>query len=1417
MTTEIPAAKAVTENVDKSAVDNKKQHGFWYSVSRLFAHTTYACNRGMRFFVRALVLLYFIFCGLVLVLRYVVLPHVADYKPEIEKLIGQALGRELHIASLQASWHGLNPHLDLKNVVILDLHGQPALALPEVNTTLSWLSLVAADLRFERIEFKQPSLDIVRDAQGKLFVGGFFIETKNADNNNLGDNKGLDWLLAQRQILISQGTVSWSDQLLKAPTVDLTKLNFVLQNRWRHHLFSLHATPPTLLSAPFDIRGDLKHKAFSKKLTNLSSWSGDLYVDVTKADLHQLKAYFDYPIELDKGFGSVRSWLHLDAGRIADFTADLRISDVLARFSGDLPELDMTEISGRVQLSEKADLGKKYLPSIFGKAGHSIAIRQFSMHARDGSILPPTTITESFTPGVKGQPESTELYAQYLDLQILANFASHLPLPPDQRQMLSDFSPSGVLKEFTAVWQGNYPNIAAYKVKGQFTDLSMLAQPAQLAIVKTASTPAKAAVPAIPGFDHLSGTLEANDKGGKFNLDSSDLSLNLSSYFVDPVMPFNRLQMRARWRFDAGDKLVFQVDQMEAQQDNMHLSLTGKHVLPMRKTATAQPGDADITAHITGFDLKNLGRYVPAATPADLRNWLIRGILDGVADDVHVRVKGDLAYFPFSANDAKAHSRGEFLVKGNLLGARLDFTGGALTEAGNAPLWPIIEDIRGTFVFDRSRMEINGNTGKTLGADLRGVKAIIPDLITHNSTLNIDGNVSSNLPTMLTYVASSPVDVWLGHFLKEAKAVGAAGLHLKLQIPLQHVVDTKVAGTVQFSNNEVQLQPEIPLISGVNGKLEFSERGVNLDMLKGNALGGPLVISGGSQKDNSIRIRVDGTATGDGLVHYLPANLRPHLHDKLSGATRYSTIVDVRQQQAAITIESALQGMGLNFPAPIRKAPNELLPLRVEVVPLANSGDSVAKILQNEIRIQLGNLLHAKYRRQKNLENDTDWNILAGGIGVNVPAPEPEKGLSANIETAVLNIDEWRNLLNSGSRTNANVKAKTEPVDAAFDLAPYIAADTLALKTGQLQIFDKQLNNVVLGLSHQHGVWQANMDAKQISGHLTWNEPGSGKSMGSISARLSQLTIPQSAASDVGDLLAGKTNGTQIPGLDIIVENFELFNKKMGHLELQASNQINAGVSEWQLSKVVLKNPDAELKASGKWVSHDGGGNTELDYVLDIVNSGQLLERLGFANVMRGGRGRLDGSLKWNGLPYDMDIPSMSGKVQLDLAAGQFLKVEPGAAKLLGVLSMQALPRRLTLDFRDVFSEGFAFDAITGSAQIEQGVAKTDNLKMRGVSATVLMSGTADIVHETQQMQVAVIPVVNAGAASVVYGLAVNPVIGLGTFLAQLFLKEPLARAFTFEYSISGSWLAPLVTKVDHQQAIDANNKLHQPPSKKGE
>ena len=144
------------------------------------------------------------------------------------------------------------------------------------------------------------------------------------------------------------------------------------------------------------------------------------------------------------------------------------------------------------------------------------------------------------------------------------------------------------------------------------------------------------------------------------------------------------------------------------------------------------------------------------------------------------------------------------------------------------------------------------------------------------------------------------------------------------------------------------------------------------------------------------------------------------------------------------------------------------------------------------------------------------------------------------------------------------------------------------------------------------------------------------------------------------------------------------------------------------------------------------------------------------------------------------------------------MKADAGIAKLLGVLSLQALPRRLTLDFRDVFSEGFAFDFLRGDVGIEQGIARTNNLQMKGVNAAVLMEGQADIAKETQDIRVVVVPEINAGTASLIASV-INPAIGVGSFLAQVFLRRPLMEAATQEFHIDGTWTDPKITKVDRR------------------
>ncbi|MGB6056252.1 MAG: AsmA-like C-terminal region-containing protein, partial [Burkholderiaceae bacterium] len=426
------------------------------------------------------------------------------------------------------------------------------------------------------------------------------------------------------------------------------------------------------------------------------------------------------------------------------------------------------------------------------------------------------------------------------------------------------------------------------------------------------------------------------------------------------------------------------------------------------------------------------------------------------------------------------------------------------------------------------------------------------------------------------------------------------------------------------------------------------------------------------------------------------------------------------------------------------------------------------------------------------------WRVVAGGIGVNVPAPEPEAGVAANVNVATLNIDAWRSI---GASMTADADQQQEQAADGFDLAQYIEPEVLAARADELIVLGKKLDHVVVGASHQGRLWQANIDSAQASGYVTWNESRSGRTLGRVKARLASLVVPESAASDVGDLLEGEGEATQIPALDIVAESFQLFGKQFGRLEVQASNirpEPGSEVREWRIGKLELANPDATFKGVGKWTTSAGKSVSNLTYALDVTDAGKLLERVGFAQVLRGGKGRMDGEITWNGLPFSLDIPTLTGQLHLDMQAGQFLKVDPGAAKLLGVLSLQSLPRRLALDFRDVFSEGFAFDGVVATAMIANGRVTTDNFKMRSVAATVLMDGSADLTQETQNLHVAVIPEINLGTASVVAGL-INPVVGVGSFLAQLFLRDPLIRAFTFEYDISGPWKDPKVVKLERK------------------
>ncbi len=1360
----------------------------WHRARAAYRMANTASHHVLGFVVKLVLALYFLFAFVFLFLRYAILPNIDYYKSDIEKHASRALGSDVVITRIYASWHGLRPNLFLGDVILRDTQGRQVLSLPSVSATLSWWSVLAASPRFESLEVIRPDLDVRRNAQGKISVAGIVLDPKG------GDGAGADWLLKQRQILVRDGRVRWTDELRGAPELALSGLNVLLLNTWNHHRFAVQATPPSSLSGPIDVRADFTHPRFVDRVSDVRQWNGELYADLRDTDLAGWKAYLDYPFEVTRGRGSLRAWLALDRAKLAGFTADLALVDVSARLGRDLPPLELARVSGRLSASEtysdEAQAGKP----AFGANGHTVLLSDFSLLTHDGLLLPPTSIEEAYVPASGAEPDRFHLSARQLDLAVLAKLAARLPLPEPQRALLAEAAPRGVVSDFSANWNGKYPAISAYRVKARLSGVGTRPRPARLAQPKTASSPAIAAVPAIPGVENLSGTVDASEKGGSIVLDSQQLVVQLPAVFADPAMRFDQFGMKARWNFQPNNELLLTLESLNFTQGNLKGTLSGRHQMPLVAKPGKPAGIVDLNGTLTGFDVKQLGRYLPLQTPPHLHEWLLGALEDGMLNDATVRLRGDLAQFPF-----RDQALGEFRIAGKIVNGRLNYAPGRFAADGKAPLWPQAEQINGSIVFDRARMDIVGETARTAGVALTNVKASVADLYGPDKLLEIDGSAAGPLQDLLHYVDASPVAGWIGHFTEPIRTTGNGKLALKLQLPLERMKEAKVQGAVQLMGNDVQLFAELPPLQAAIGKVEFNEHGFNLAGVGASFLGGPLALTGGTLREGGIVVRIGGTVAAEGIRKHYPAAMAA-VTARLNGSARYSGTVTVKDGLSHVTVDSTLAGLGLDFPAPLNKAAADALPLHFSLnalAPAVAAGPAPAPesaLAHDDIKITLGTAIAARYLRER--VGKGFWKVVSGGVGVNVPAPEPDEGMMVHVSMKSLNVDHW---LAIGSRIQRErVVVPGAPLEAAGEsLAQYVVPDVIAARASELIIGERKLDSVVVGASHQGQTWQASIDSRQIAGHVMWDEGAPGQALGKVTARLASLIIPESAADDVKDLLeGGKSPAASIPALDIVAERFELFNKHLGRLELLANNTPGTAGREWRINRLLLANPDGTLKSTGKWVTREGASTTSLNFVLDIEDAGKLLDRFGFPETLRRGKGRMSGDIAWNGLPYTLDTPSLSGKIELGLAAGQFLKKDPGAAKLLGVLSLQMLPRILKLDFHDVFSEGLAFDGITATATIARGVARTDNLKMHGVAATVLMDGTADIGNETTNLHVVVIPEFNLGTGPLVYALAVNPVIGLGSFLAQLFLRAPMMRAMTYEMQVTGPWKAPIVTKL---------------------
>lgn len=1332
-------------------------------------------------------------------LHWLILPHIEEWRVPIEAQASRMLGAPVKIGAIAVRSSGWVPAIDLRDVQILDAEQRVALSLPHVAAAFSAHSLLALEPRFEQLLIEAPSLDIRRDAAGHIRVAGLDFGSSVVGAEDGG--AAADWFFRQSEFVIRNGTLRWIDEARQAAPLVLSGVDIVVRNGLREHALRLDATPPAEWGDRFSVRGRFDQPIFARA-GDWRRWSGSIYAELPRADVRELRRHVDLPFELSEGDGALRGWFDVKEGRPQSATVDVSLRAVALRLDKSVEPLAFEQIEGRFSAQQKGERT-------------TVGAQGFGFVTGDGIRWPKGDLSVAWHQAAGKDVDGGEFAAGRLDVGVMAGIASRVPLGAPLRNLLADVHPQGVITKLSARWVGPLDAPLHYEVTGLLSGLSLSARAA----------PRPDAV-GRPGLSNATVELEANEAGGTARIGLKDGVLDFPGVFAEPAVPFDRLDARLAWtieaagRADTAPKITVKVtDARFANADaegELHATWrTGAGVGLAR--GGRYPGELDLDGKIATAQAARTVRYLPLGLPDSVRSYVGRAVRGGTISSATFRVRGDLWDFPF--HNAKTDHDGEFRIAAKVDDMTFDYIPAARDPAERAspvaagdapPSWPELTAVSGELVVDRNALEVRDARARLAGVDWSRVHAGIAQLGEH-AELDLDGNARGALADMLRYVNATPIGRWTGRALAKTTASGAADLKLTLAVPLDDPGRSRVKGSLVLAGNDVRMTPDTPLLAAAKARIDFTQSAFSVTAASARVLGGDLGFEGGSQGGNVQRFSGQGTVTAEALRHATEFGALARLGTSLTGQTSYRATLAFVGGRPQIGVTSNLVGLGVDLPHPLGKAAAAPLALRIQTA--ADEAGRADESPRETLRVDVGDVLQARFDREgageaSHVVRGALRLVEAGSTPATEPLVLPAAGVGATIDLKRLDVDAWdavakRLLVEPGV-------APDRSAPLVFDSAGGMGyvPDTIALHVGELDNGSRRLTNVTAGLSQENGLWRANVDANELDGYLEYRPARrGGGAAGRVYARLSRLSLPKGDAERVESLLDEEP--TSVPGLDIVVDDFELRGRHLGRLEVEAANRSGAGrdaAREWQLSKLNLVMPEAQLAASGTWGVTPAGPasaaapstahRAAMNFSLTLVDSGALLERLGMGKVVRGGKGSLAGAVSWPGSPLSLDTARMTGQIKVAIDSGQFLKAGPGAARLLSVLSLQSLPRRLLFDFRDLFEEGFVFDNVAGDVSIGQGVATTNNLRMRGAAAVVLMEGSADLVHETENVRVVVVPEINAGTASLAYAI-INPAIGLGTFLAQYFLRKPLMAASTREFQVTGPWDEPKVERVE--------------------
>jgi uncharacterized protein (TIGR02099 family) len=855
-----------------------------------------------------------------------------------------------------------------------------------------------------------------------------------------------------------------------------------------------------------------------------------------------------------------------------------------------------------------------------------------------------------------------------------------------------------------------------------------------------------------PGFDGLTGRIEAKGAQGVAVLEARDLAVDWPAEWR-ATQAFPAFSAQAGWQ-RVPDGLRLWADDVAVNAG--HGQVDGRVHLLLRPGQTPL---MDITAQVRDFDAAEVSRYLPVSRlkPKPL-GWLDAAFRGGRIVRGEIAVTGPARGFPYRED------QGRFEAQGRIEGLALAF----------APGWPLAEDLDFDVTFAGPGFSVGNLSGRLADVQVPRATAELADW--RESLLILRADVAGDAGAAQRLLAGSPLGPRLGPTFARLEASGRLAGEAVLLLPLKSFADRMITVRAGGKDLRLGLTGLEELVTGLEGELTVHNNELHAPRLVGEALGGAFEASIDTRRaaSGALTTVVEASGTLDGAR--LPALLRLPVKAELSGNASWRGTWSAGRTspdggppgRSLIRIESDLVGLASGLPAPLAKAPAARLPLRIALEPLTDGALIVDAAVGRDVRALLRMERGARGRL-------LDRGVVRLGGGEAAPLPVAP-GVRIEGRVAALSVSDLLEL--------------RSPQPGGRRLQDWLAG--VELDVGRLEVLGYEFERVSGRMRPAPLGWDIDVASPSAAGRVLVPYDFDGDAP--LALDMERLFLGTRVRRG-----EGKSDPRSLPNvrLDVRAATFERY--ELGHLEAELRRQPE-GVS---LERFQIRHTAYSAQGSGRWTVGPAGQRGALDLELDSGDAKGLLSAFGFAPLVDARAARLEARLAWPGAPDGELLGRVSGDARLRFTEGRLLTVDPGAGRVLGLMSLAHLPRRLALDFHDVTDEGLAFDSITGDFRLVDGSAYTDNLVLRGPASEIGIAGRTGLGDRSYD-QTAVVTGQLGASLGVAGALAAGPAVGAAIFLISQIFKEPLSGAVRAYYRITGPWDSPNVRKIDANELKEA-------------